>query len=527
MRGSLHRYGRGERGSAIIIALALVMALTVLVAAMQLQAVSGLKATKTQRDYERALQMAEAGVNAYLNMLANGQPDSSVANYQIVPPPYTLPGILSLQQFKTQAKSGTIPAANLVHYPAGQTATGYFVGQTTPTGLNTIVVGYGWSNGVVRRVRVTADVFSIFDWTAIWGTDPNPGEFAWKFTGSANVVGAAGADGLLQISPGANVQIYDGPLVWANGSYTGAYNNPDLPILPSGPNVPAGHYLPGGLANPLYRHFNRAMGFPTADIAANQASGTTQGVEYFRTHNDNNTGLRLLVQNSATGALRELAGNYQIVPTNGSTAWQLVWPGSQFYKANGMDDKTEVPAGIRAYPGDYFFQAVTMSPSDVLYLRTFNDADRGDASVVRTPMIEGDPANPNPGQADNRNVRFYIGHKQGGGNDPATTFTYQTYMEYPQWASRFRIYDASRGGVTVKGANQNPPPPFRVNLLNYNKDANGYYGNIQFQSATYLLGSLIGWQVVVTGGTTIEHQQPEVTPDDKLAYQVTDWRELQ
>src|SRR5437870_2266269 len=63
---------RGRRGSALPLALALVVAMTLLVAAMQMAVVRQLGVSATERDYERALQMAETGINAYLNMKANG-----------------------------------------------------------------------------------------------------------------------------------------------------------------------------------------------------------------------------------------------------------------------------------------------------------------------------------------------------------------------------------------------------------------------------------------------------------------------
>ena len=63
---------RRERGAALLVALALTLCLTMLIVAIQLQISTELKSSKGQRDYDRALQMAEAGANAYLNYLATG-----------------------------------------------------------------------------------------------------------------------------------------------------------------------------------------------------------------------------------------------------------------------------------------------------------------------------------------------------------------------------------------------------------------------------------------------------------------------
>src|SRR5262249_41995726 len=155
--------------------------------------------------------------------------------------------------------------------------------------------------------------------------------------------------------------------------------------------------------SPLYRHYARKLNVETADSAANSNSGATTGVEYYRTHNDNATGLRLLVKNSSTGAIRELTGSYTVLPTSGNSQFNLTWPNSQAYKNKGMNTSTEVPYGIRAYPGNYFFEQISMQASDVLSLRTFNDTDQ-----------PSQPANPNTGQSANRNVRFWIGHAAQG-----------------------------------------------------------------------------------------------------------------
>ena len=111
-----------QRGYALLFALGLIMGLSVLVAATQRQIVQSLAITKTQRDYERALQMAEAGANAYINRIVSGPQPNGTANAALIPPITTLNSILSAQTFKQQAKDGTIPASSLIYYPAGQTA---------------------------------------------------------------------------------------------------------------------------------------------------------------------------------------------------------------------------------------------------------------------------------------------------------------------------------------------------------------------------------------------------------------------
>jgi Tfp pilus assembly protein PilX len=525
------RTRRAQRGAALIIALAVVLALTILVVATQFQVVTQLGTSRDERDYERALEMAEAGANAYMNMLANGTPANGVANAGLIPPQLTYATVLTPSQFKTEAKNASstiIPRSSLIKYPTGQTKQGYCAYQTATAGTTVTVIAYGWSNGVVRRVRMDALSFSIFDWAAIYGLNPSTSGYAWKFSGGANVVGASGGEGNLVNNN--NATYYDGPVIWANGSYAAPYNNPDPTVLVSSPNVPTGHSGTGGLASPLYRHYARKLNVETADSAANSYSGATTGVEYYRNNNNNATGLRLLVKNSSTSVIRELPTPYTI-PTTGNKAYQLNMPQNSDYTSGGMTG-SERAFGLRIYPGNYFFEAVNMTTTDAVYLRTYTDAERSTIpSGSRQIMVSGDPANPNSGQAANQNVRFWIGHSSKG-NDISSTFscgnTGGTFMEYPQYASRFRVYIASSGGVVVKGTNGNPPPPFRVNLLSYNTDASGNgYGNVQFQSSVYLYGSLIGWQIDVAGGCTVQKEATEIGPGDRLTYVITGWTELQ
>src|SRR5437867_1794820 len=104
-----------RRGAAMIIALALILGLLLVVTAAQYQTMNQLSVSKYERGYDRALLMAEAGVNAYLNMLTNGAGTGTNSGY--VPSSYTFSSIPTLAQFKTGVKNGTY---TLIKYPSGQ-----------------------------------------------------------------------------------------------------------------------------------------------------------------------------------------------------------------------------------------------------------------------------------------------------------------------------------------------------------------------------------------------------------------------
>lgn len=551
-----HRQSRRrQRGAALIIALALVMGLLLVVLAAQHLVVTQLSATKNERDYDRALMMAEAGANAYLNMLANGSATTSVTNYRLIPPVHDFnmdspPGIPSLTLFKSRVQNSYY---TVIHYPNTTSQTGYFAGQVGSAGATVTVVGFGWSNGVVRRVQISATSFNVFDWAAIYGLDPNgSSEPAWTFTGSTNVVGASGAEGYIKNSN--NATWYDGPIyLAANGDTLNPASSFSPTVYQSQPNVPIGHSGTGTLANPPIRRLARSLGVETADAAANNWAATkfgvttTAGVNYFQTNNNNDsTGLRYLVQvtNSSDpnyGKVRELNDpnkTYTIVPTTGSKAWQMDWGASNSsLKSLGMTNN-ETLYGIRAYPGNYYFQSISQSTSNVLAIRSYADGEGPGVDENGNPFtvysynwLVANPPNPNAGMSTEHNIRFWIGNVSSG-NPPNTGFSYQTFMENPTYSSRFRVYDASQGSIAISGTNSNPPPLFRVNMLVYNTYVNNQgqtvpYGSVSIASNTYLYGSLIGWQISASGGATIQKQAVEGnTSGDRLTYQVTAWSEL-
>jgi len=587
-----------ERGAALIIALALVLLLVALTAATQMQVVVQLKGQKGQRDYDRALEMAEAGANAYLNYLAQGN-HSNLTPWDVAPPP-TVSSVPTTAEVRTAILNGRANSTGvglgsgtnyitisgtlntyantmgLVPYPANGNITvgnnpanpsansqfGYFVVLTSLSVSAVNMVSYGYSNGIVRRVQVGGRSSDPFDWAALWGMQPSN---AWSLTGNLRVVGAFGGEGVMSFD--SNARFYDGS-GYASGP-NASWNPSPLPVsqqFTSSPGVPTGHIGTGTLAAPFIRTIGRSLAFLPADQEANLASGTTQKIEYFRTHNNNSTGLRYLVQNKSTNAIREIAGSYTVlapgsyVLDSGTNhyGWKVATSDLVAYDPT-FNSSTEQFYGIRMYPGVYFFEQINMSNSAIMNVRSYNDYDRtssamtGDTTYVGIrPSNDTSLTNPNSGLDDGtvnglRNTRIYIGHassKADGSADNPSAFTNGCTMEYWRYPSRFRIYisslttSANNRQVTVGGTSAvGLPAAFNCNMLVYNQEtgvnSGNAYGYISFGgSAAYLRGSLIAWNVTGSGGPTVEKAAAEGTggggtgSTDRLAFTATSWKEL-
>lgn len=499
-----------RRGVSLVIAQALILALILLVIATQFQVIGQLKLSRTEKDYEHALQAAEAGANWCFNQLTNGFTPALI-------------GDLSAQAFRQAVKNGTV---TVTRYPAGSEQ-GYYVGYTGIVGDTLTINSYGWSRGVVRKVKLTIRVLNTTDPITVLALNPSikadgspdstSSNYAWSLSGNANVVGTCGTIGRLDY--GSNNKFYDGPInLYGPVARFGNGSSPTL--VRSGPNVPSGHIGQGTLANPGTILTSAVPNIPTADEAANRYSGTTTGVEYFRTHNDNSTGLRYLVRNNTTGLIRELRDPTKpyTVMTAGDVSLDTEFsPATGKLTAAGMTGN-ESYYGLRAYPGHYFFEGISQTNGNDLFLRTYKDSERSALGFGTQPV------NPNPGMAEEPNIRFWIGHRSSG--DLPAKFFNDTYMEYDHYSSRFRTYVASTAGATLSG-NSGGSSQFRVNLLVYNKTSAGVpYGTITFGSGAYLFGSLIGWQISMSGGATVEHDDGEGL-GGQPSYLLLDWREIE
>lgn len=583
------RKRRSRRAYALLIALALVVGLLLLIAATQRTMMQQLALTKTERDYERALQLSEVGLNKLLNSFSN--PVSGALPDPIYD--FSGSGIPTIAAFKAGVRSGLY---KVTKYPAGSARTGYCIGQIgllSGGSANTsgTAVVFGWYDGVVRRVRVGLRAYSYFDWAAVYTLNPSltnladptswetvGNNYSWKFTSGAQVVGAVGSQG--RIDYGVNSLFWVGPVYLAGPSARfGSAPFPTKGVSPSAASTPA-NPVPSGYSGsttaalPFVRSIQENFYVPTADQAAKQWAldsrnvSTAVNMDYYSgtttiggkavSNNNNTTGLRYLVWDGATTAsIRELGpktnaqgvvtSNYQVIPSGYSLNGSAFAPSISKNSAVALNSDLkagETIYGVRAYPGDYYFDTIDMSGTNRLFLRTFSD---NEAAAIPTsgplrPYNFGSAANPNQrvlntngvmslsSLAGEGNVRFWVSQPASGKNKGAS-FTDQVSMEYTKYASRFRVYVANSAGGSISAGNSNPPPPFRVNMLAYNIRAginSGQpYGPVSMTGSAYLFGSLIGWQVALGGSSIVQKENVEIGPGDRITYTVQSWAELQ
>ncbi|MCX6362061.1 MAG: hypothetical protein NT029_19860 [Armatimonadetes bacterium] len=255
------------RALALVVVLVLSLCLCMLMGGTGLQVVTQLGLSKTERDYERALMLAEAGANAYLSRLTFG-----TAGYAYLPPLYQyMDGIApTCSEFKQGVQNGLY---ELIRVPSGSQQ-GYFAGTLGRPGSRCIIVAYGWSNGVVRSARITANVArapsSIDGETAL----TFPGDYAiyavslLTLQNNLQVTGKVGTNGLVVVQ---NNNVITGGL---------ELNGPHASVVM-------------GLGNQFARMpFADPLLWPTvSSIALKQfpASGGTApgGLDYLALHNDN------------------------------------------------------------------------------------------------------------------------------------------------------------------------------------------------------------------------------------------------
>lgn len=540
------------RAFALVASLVLVLALTVLIAAVQRLTAQEFAATKSATHEERALQLAEAGANAYLHQMSNGFVADAVP---WMPPRNDRSGSqpawpVDIPTFRRLAGAGD-PAFPVRAYPAGAVRQGYVVGHVQ-SGSAITIVSYGFCEGAVRMVRSNIEEFNAFDWAAAYGLDPhtqaNPGPGddrgpAWNFGGTASVVGACGAEG--EIKTNANATIYDGP-VYLSGAGTTLNPGYNPTPLRSGPGLPTGHIGTGILSYPFVRRKPTPLAFKPVDAVANEyvkarfGVETTQGARYFAAtaNNQNNSGIHYLVRCIAGPNANKIRLGNRLTISNRNPVFNP--PSSPDDATVGIVDRdTEELYGIRFYPGNYCFTQWRQPGRGALrtFFRTVADGEAG-TRPDGTPLVvyldtaySVPDAHPVPSLSSERNVRIWI-VDPAAGNASASDFSANMWIENQTFASRFRVMFASQGGMSIGGYGGDR---FTANVLAYNTfvPTSGNFagqtvstGRVSINGA-YLLGSLIAWQVSVGGNAVLEKQARfEPNPGDRFAYVVRDWSEV-
>ena len=570
-----------RRGAAMLIAMALILGLTALVASIQYLMASSFNTTKKERDYERALQMAEHGINMTLYNLNNNLGST----------PTALVTVPTIPCFKAGVLAHT-PTYVMTKYPTNSSATGYYVGSIGAIGDTGTLIAFGWSNGTIRRIKVNIQSQSFFNGTAAhalskgltnsnnsttWSTQST--DYSLRLATGTQVIGAIGSCGGIDFATNNGSQVFVGP-VYISGD-TGRFNESSYPSRGTYPGSAYPTYTPPAQftgsptgTTPFVQTRATPKYVPTADKACNDWVKLTRdetsgfGVDYFAgsstvcgvttTNSNNSTGLRYLVwKNSNTSTIRELGPkdsttDYQVIQSGNTLDHAAFQPSGSVVrnaiKPNSDWRSGESIYGVRVYPGDYYFDSINMTlANDNLFIRSFSDSEGGTipSSGTLRPFNFGTGANPNfrpvgghpTSLADESTVHFWIGNPASGPN-PGAVFTDHVYMEYTQYASRLRCYSANVTGVTINAGNSNPPLSSRLNVLAYNQRAglNGGlpYGLMTITGSSYLFGSLIGYQVNLGGSTTVQQETPELTAGDRSNYVVSSttasgpgWTELQ
>ncbi len=317
------------------------------------------------------------------------------------------------------------------------------------------VISTGIVDGARRTVRVRAGGENISGEYALFGLD------SLTIGGNAGVVGAMGTNGVTTVNGEPNL---DGNF-WYCGSAAGGE---DVTSLVNETGHQAYH-----AAVPEY--------FPTVNELADQRAldhyGTTtaQGVDFFRTHNDN-------------AQITDLNGNPVTL-----SAYQLTHA-----SFNGLPAGADGRPVINLPPGDYYLEYLDITAQDALTI----DSLAGLVNIWLGP------------------AGGYAGNARDTINGAGLVFTGHD-------VTQFHLYEGSRRELRMNGTMD-----FYGMVYAYNgPDASGnYYGSAVLNGTGHITGSVIAWDVVkTTGDFTIifpSEGGAEVPGDPTLFYAYQDWEEV-
>lgn len=398
-------------GMALPLALVAVAIITLLLGGVLLLSVSHLNLSHVNSCYANAMKLAEAGVNWELNQVSR---DPALAN--------TTPVTVALPSGSSRSFTVHIEA-----YPSG--------GAWVP-GQPFWVISTGTVDGVSRTVRVVASGTGPSGLYALFGID------SLSVSGDANVVGAVGSNGYVDVGGST---LFDGDFLYC-GSAAGSEANVE--------QATTGEVL----------HSPLPESFPTVDEIANLRSGTTQGVTYLKTHND----------------------NASVVDTYGNAV-----PITSYDLSNKVFQKAErdlhefLEDGVTPNPL-YGKNVIVLGPGDY-YLENL---EVGGNDGIRVDTSGG-------------TVNIWLGPAPGDNPKKTDTILGNSIFFPDADASGFNLYVGCQRTLKLNGCTD-----FYGDVYAYNgpDTSDAYYGSIQMLGTTEIYGSVIGYSVTkMIGNGYIEY----------------------
>ena len=407
-----------QKGMAFVLALVAVLIISVLLGGMMLLSVSHLALSNTNSDYANAMNLAEAGVNWAFWMVTHKDDPATAKPQEWLQADWDL---ISINNWSSNKPIINDTAINRFFRAR---ISGSEDGTTTWTPPNEAwIFSEGTVNGVRRTVRV-----KVIKGTALSGPEGPYALFGINnldINGNLTVQGASGTNNPAELD--ANGSYYfDG-----NFYYCGVGGDP----LPSGgvdQSQVSGTIQPTPLAE-AFRTINEL-----ANQRALEAYGatTTQGIEFFQTHNNNNN-----IYDSAGKKVKINAGQ----PRLDSNVWK------------------DTSGTIILEPGDYYFVGMDLPGSNTL-------------RVNATPGVAGA-------------VNIWLGPEAGGGG--VDRINGQTDIASENILA-FHIYEGSKRTLWLEGTQD-----LKGCIYAYNgpDKFDNYYGEIKLTGDALINGSVIGYNI--------------------------------
>jgi hypothetical protein len=496
MQPCAYVYQRKERGGALLFALATVLILSVLSWGLATLATQHQVLAQRQKDYVAALDVAEAALNWELSKMSRLQYDPTIV---IDGPPGSSPPPFS----------GPLPNAAPGPYVNGAPA---ILGRATVYVTDVGFIPYPWTprypfkiyasgtvNGVTRTIQAGGAPVFLSDLYTLYGVN----QLAIN-SGSTYISGDVGTAGTATVTPGATLQ------------GTAVINAPDPTAAWVG-TLPSWDWLAAPSSTPL----------PTIDKAAFFTLGISDPIAYFKTHNDNDTWIKV---RDTTGALHPVQwkdSNGNPLPHDQITpelfaANKHPAPGKTMLSLVLMGNPTKPVGSSVPLGSNFYLEKLQLPANGMLEIQNGSEVSVSPSlqcGAVRIWLGPKDLATAPPAQKfelidgtlllrDDSVPRIPPIQQMPGAPDPRRFWIYQGSRTPLRLGGRLVIWDNSRVLLS----------PFAGCIYGYNYDSSTGqgWGTVQLEGSLSLKGSIVAWNLVQDPNSQLSASgpgPPSASPD--------------